>query len=163
VAQTGWTLNVYEPDVGPVPFLQFKKELKEFQVAALDAALRNVLAVSGLRLASTSWLTPLGEGLYEFRIRHDEAEIEHMFGGKDVSELPQGYGPILLRVFVHFYGTQVILLLSGYDKQENSNSRYQQRQITEARKHLTAWKQQEARRKAKERRASTAGGKTKQR
>lgn len=82
---------------------------------------------------------------------------------RTLANSPQGYGPILLRVFVHFYGTQIVLLLSGYDKQENSNSRYQQRQITEARKHLTAWKQQEARRKAKERRAGTAGGKTKQR
>ena len=118
-----------------------------------------MLAVSGLRLASTSRLTPLGEGLYEFRIRHDAAEIEHMFGGKDANQLPQGYAPILLRVFVHFYGTQIILLVSGYDKHENSNSRYQQRQIAEARKHLTAWKEQEARRKARERRANTAGGK----
>ena len=125
--------------------------------------LRNVLAVSGLRLASTSWLTPLGEGLYEFRIRHDEAEIEHMFGGKDANELPQGYGPILLRVFVHFYGTQIVLLVSGYDKHENSNSRYQQRQIAEARKHLTAWRQQEARRKARERRANTPDGKPRRR
>ena len=163
MAQAAWTLNVYEPDVGPVPFLQFKKELSEFQAAALDAALRNVLAVSGLRLASTSWLTALGEGLYEFRIRHDEAEIEHMFGGQDASQLPQGYGPILLRVFVHFYGTQIVLLVSGYDKYENSNSRYQQRQIAVARKHLTAWKQQEARFKARERRANKAGGEPKRR
>jgi hypothetical protein len=49
----------------------------------------------------TEWLKPLGEGLHEFRIRHDADEVARMFGG----ELPDAAGQrekVLLRVFVHF-------------------------------------------------------------
>ena len=58
---------------------------------------------------------------------------------------------ILLRVFVHFHGERVILLLSGYDKGDDPSERRQQLEIADARRHLTAWHQQEARRAAEQR------------
>lgn len=66
-------------------------------------------------LIRTEWLKALGEGLHEFRVRHDAEEIARMLGG----ELPEVDGQpekVLLRVFVHFCGQKVVLLLGGYDK-----------------------------------------------
>jgi hypothetical protein len=53
---------------------------------------------------------------------------------------------ILLRLFVHFHGDKVILLLHGYDKGANDSQRQQNKEIQEARKRLTAWKAAEAKR-----------------
>jgi hypothetical protein len=64
---------------------------------------------------------------------------------------------ILLRVFVHFHGNRVILLLSGYDKQDDASKKRQAREIAVARKHLVAWQQQKARRKAKVRNIISPG------
>ena len=58
---------------------------------------------------------------------------------------------IMLRLFIHFHGNKVILLLHGYEKGGNDSPRQQNREIQEARKRLTRWKAVEARR-AKERR-----------
>lgn len=53
---------------------------------------------------------------------------------------------ILLRLFVHFHGDKIILLLHGYDKGGNDSQRQQNKEIQEARKRLTAWKAAEAKR-----------------
>lgn len=52
---------------------------------------------------------------------------------------------ILLRLFVHFHGNKVTLLLHGYDKGGNDSPRQQNKEIQEARKRLTQWKAAEAR------------------
>lgn len=57
-------------------------------------------------------------------MRHDANEIANMFGG----QAPEAHGQpekVLLRVFVHFYGTKVTLLLGGYDKGESPKERRQ--------------------------------------
>ena len=51
---------------------------------------------------------------------------------------------VLLRLFVHFHGQRVILLLHGYDKGADDSPRRQQREIAEARKRLCAWKRAES-------------------
>lgn len=51
----------------------------------------------------------------------------------------------LLRVFVAFHGNRVVLLLDGYDKAADPSPKRQQREITAARKLLTAWRAQVAR------------------
>jgi hypothetical protein len=81
---------------------------------ALDAALRLVLAERGLDVARTEWLKPLGEGLREFRVRHDNDEIRRMFAGEEAPSRRRER--MLLRVFVHFHSSRVVLLLGGYDK-----------------------------------------------
>ncbi len=71
-----------------------------------------------------------------------------MFGGAGADEVTNGISPpraILLRVFVHFYGDKVILLLSGYDKGRDPSAKRQGREIAQARKCLTAWNQQQKR------------------
>lgn len=53
---------------------------------------------------------------------------------------------ILLRLFIHFHGNKVILLLRGYDKGGNDSPRQQNKEIKEARKRLAHWKAAEAKR-----------------
>jgi hypothetical protein len=111
VVGSGWQLEVYEDEDGRQPFTVWAENLSETKFVSLDAALRLVLAERGLDLARTEWLKPLGEGLYEFRVRHDSDEIRQMFAGQGAP--PRRRERILLRVFVHFYGGRVILLLGG--------------------------------------------------
>ncbi|CAN5258240.1 MAG: hypothetical protein ACR2JP_10365 [Acidimicrobiia bacterium] len=104
-----WTPEPFVADDGTIPFRRFIDGLWDFKFIALDAAIERVLSMRGIDLARTEWLKPLGEGLHEFRVRHDADEIAHMFGG----EVPEAAGPaekVLLRAFVHFYGDRVILL-----------------------------------------------------
>lgn len=158
---TMWTLEPFEADDGTVPFERFTEELPNLKFAALDAAMELVLAVRGLELARTEWLKALGEGLHEFRVRHDSQEIARMFGG---DETP-GSGArqtVLLRVFVHFYGAKVVLLLGGYDKGADSSERRQQREIREARRLLTQFRERQRRdpeRRAKPEKPASKRGK----
>jgi len=122
--------------------------LSDFTFVALDTAIDRVLSVRGIDLVRTEWLKALGEGLHEFRVRHDGEEIARMFGG----EAPAAEGvpeAVLLRVFVHFYGDKVILLLGGYDKGANPKPRRQQREIAEARRLLAQFKDRRRRERGK--------------
>ena len=139
-----WTVEVFEADDGSMPFTRFAKSLSDFKFAALDMAIEHVLAVRGIDLAGTTWLKPLGKGLHEFRVRHDANDIARMF------DLAPGYAgnqgeEVLLRVFVHFYGEKIILLLGGFDK--GRGAKRQQREIRTARSLLVQFKEQ--RRRAK--------------
>jgi hypothetical protein len=139
-----WTLEVFEADDGTVPYERFISDLSDVKFAALDAAMQRVLAVRGIDLVRTEWLKALGSGLHEFRVRHDATEIAHMFG----DETPTRTGrreKILLRVFVHFYGTKVVLLIGGYDKGADPKEKRQQREIAHARALLTQFKERQRR------------------
>ena len=144
-----WTLEPFEADDGSVPFQVFVEELSDFKFVALDTALERVLAARGLDLARTEWLKALGEGLHEFRVRHDAGEIAGMFGG-DAPDVSAPEEKVLLRVFVHFYGDKVVLLLGGYDKGKDPNDRRQQREIAAARKLLTQFKERQRRRRGRQ-------------
>jgi hypothetical protein len=85
-------------------------------------------------------------------VRHDAAEVARMFGG-ETAELVGRSEKVLLRVFVHFYGQKVVLLLGGYDKGDDPKDRRQQREIAEARRLLGQFKERQRR----ERRAKGRG------
>lgn len=143
-----WTPEPFEADDGSIPFERFIEDLSDFKFVALDTAINRVLAVRGLDLARTEWLKPLGEGLHEFRVRHDADEVARMFGGEPpIVEAPPE--TVLLRAFVHFYGDKVILLLGGYDKGDDPKPRRQQREIALARKLLTQFKERQRRERGK--------------
>jgi hypothetical protein len=139
-----WTPEPFEADDGTVPFEMFIRELSDFKFVALDTAIEHVLAVRGLDLVRTEWLKALGDGLHEFRVRHDADEIARMFGATAPGG-PSRAEKVLLRLFVHFYGQRVILLLSGYDKGGDPNERRQQREIADARKLLRQLKERQRR------------------
>ena len=50
---------------------------------------------------------------------------------------------VLLRVFVHFYGDKIVLWLGGYDKGRFPKKRRQQREIAQARKMLTQFRERQ--------------------
>jgi hypothetical protein len=137
-----WTPEPFEADDGTIPFERFVGNLSDFKFVALDTAIDRVLSVRGIDLIRTEWLKALGEGLHEFRVRHDADEIARMFGGEspEVAGQPE---KVLLRVFVHFYGHKGVLLLGGYDKGDDPKKRRQQREITEARRLLGQFKQRQ--------------------
>lgn len=139
-----WTPEPFEADDGTVPFQRFVDDLSDFKFVALDTAIERVLSVRGIDLVRTEWLKALGEGLHEFRVRHDAHEIARMFGGDDpiADARPE---KVLLRVFVHFHGQKVVLLLGGYDKGDDPKPRRQQREIAEARRLLAQFKERQRR------------------
>ena len=145
MASTPWTPEPFEADDGSVPFENFLDDLSDFKAVALDTAISHVLAVRGLDLAGGEWLKPLKQGLYEFRVRHDAEEIAQMFGGEAPRDPDGGPERVLLRLFVHFYGDKVILLLGGYDKGDDTSERRQRREIAEARRLLTQFKERQRR------------------
>lgn len=159
-ATGGWAAEVFTADDGSEPYTTFAEGLDDFTWVALDAAITHVLAVRGVELVRTEWLKPLGEGLHEFRVRHDASEITNMFGSEGANDPANLISPpraILLRVFVHFHGDRVVLLLSGYDKGSDPSDKRQQREIARARKCLTAWHEQQKRQRKAERRQPGAG------
>lgn len=139
-----WTPEPFEADDGSVPFQRFIDDLSDFKFVALDTAIDRVLSARGIDLVRTEWLKALGEGLHEFRVRHDADEFARMFGGAapEVDGQPE---KVLLRVFVHFHGQKVVLLLGGYDKGNDPKERRQQREIAEARRLLRQFKERERR------------------
>lgn len=145
-----WTPEPFEADDGTIPFQRFIDGLSDFRFVALDTAIERVLSVRGIDLVRTEWLKALGNGLHEFRVRHDADQIAHMFGG-DVRDV-DGREKILLRVFVHFHGQKVILLLGGYDKSRDPNERRQQREIAEARRLLAQFKDRQRQERQRKRR-----------
>lgn len=145
------TPEPFEADDGFVPFEHFlKRDCTAFKAEAMLKAIEHVLAVRGMALVGTEWLKNLGRGLYEFRVRHTADEIGQMFGPEapvDRSGAPEA---VMLRLFVHFYGDRVVLLLGGYDKGGDPSERRQQREIAEARKFLAEFKEQQRRQKKAE-------------
>ena len=142
---TTWKLEPFEADDGTVPINRWLYDLSDEMLAALTTALDEVLAVKGLDLARSEWLRPLGEGLHELRIRHDAETIRRMTRGVPSAGASRRPERVLLRVFVHFYGNRVILLLGGYDKRRDPSERRQQREIREARRLLTQFKERQRR------------------
>ena len=134
-----WTPQVYVDATGSCPYERVVDGLDDTTFAALDAAVELMLRRHGMDLCRTEWMKPLGGGLYEFRLRHDAVEIEARFGAVAPNAKPKRM-PILLRVFCHFHGDKVVLLLCGYDKGDDPSVKRQQREIAQARKHLTAWR-----------------------
>lgn len=138
-----WHIEFYEDVNGRRPAESWMESLNEIKFAALDAAITHVLEVDGMNLAQTRWLKSLGGGLHEFRIRHTAEQIKRLYVlAGEVG--PRHASKILLRVFVHFHGAKVILLIGGYDKGVANSDRHQQQEIAHARKLLAEWRRRAA-------------------
>jgi len=105
---------------------------------ALIAAIEYFLEPRGLDVCRTEYGRQLGEGLFEFRLRHDEATVRRK-AGQPVDDASAS-SEVLLRLFCHAYGDKVVLLLGGYDKGEDPSPRRQSLEIERARKHLRSFK-----------------------
>lgn len=136
-------IEFFEDDRGRSPVEKWMDgDLSDLELAALLSAFEHVLSHHGLNVCGSEWGKQLGEGLFEFRVRHTAEEIDAMFGGEPPRK---GRDRILLRVFCHAYGDKVVLLLNGYDKGKDPSGRRQQREIRLARKRLEEFRQRQAR------------------
>lgn len=107
---------------------------------AATAALEEILAFQGINVCKTEWGKPLGEGLFELRIRRPAKQILASVGSPKAEGEEDSSEKVLLRIFFHPYGQQLIVLLGGYDKHERPSEHHQQQQIAIARKRLKEWK-----------------------
>jgi putative component of toxin-antitoxin plasmid stabilization module len=98
-----------------------------------------ILERNGINVCETEYGKNLGQGLFEFRLRHGADEIAAMF--TTVEPDPRDKEPILLRVYCHAYGDKIVLLLAGYDKRSDSSKKRENAEINLARKRLTEFRQ----------------------
>jgi hypothetical protein len=76
------TLEFFEDDRGRSPVEKWMDDdLTDLELAALLSAFEHVLSHHGLNVCASEWGKQLGDGLFEFRVRHTAAEIDSMFGG----------------------------------------------------------------------------------
>ena len=102
---------------------------------AIIAALGVVLGRQGVGVCQSEWGKPLGDGLFEFRVRLSESEVRTLHGGRSDPASSEA-DAVLLRVFFHPYGDKIVLLLAGYDKGADPSAKRQQREISVARARL---------------------------
>jgi phage-related protein len=132
-------LDFYEDEHGDEPVLRWLREqLTPTQRRAIGVAMTEILQAEGMGVCRTSYGKQLGGGLFEFRLRHDAAEILRSVGKSPRPEVSSER--ILLRVFCHAYGDRVVLLLGGYDKGADPSAKRQQQEIATARKRLADFK-----------------------
>jgi putative component of toxin-antitoxin plasmid stabilization module len=132
-------IEFYEDEHGESPVLRWlREELTPTQRRAVGVAMREFLEVEGIGVCRTGYGKQLGEGLFEFRLRHDAGEILRSVG-KPARPEPGGER-ILLRIFCHAHGERIVLLLGGYDKGADPSAKRQQREIADARKRLSAFR-----------------------
>ena len=135
VAEAEWTVE-YEDD----RFEKFFDSLPAYEQAVLTAAIEHVLTVHGIDICAGEWGKPLGDGLFEFRVRRPLPAILSEAGAAKPPDLAGSDRQVLLRVFCTFHGDRIVLLYSGYDKKRDPSARRQQREIKRARKAHAQWK-----------------------
>jgi putative component of toxin-antitoxin plasmid stabilization module len=135
-----WTVEFFEDDNGRQPAREWLDSLDKDKRDAAIAAIEVWLEVRGLAVCDTEHGKPLGRGLFELRIRHDEAVTRAKAGEGIASKKGR---EMLLRIFWHAYGNKIILLLGGYDKGASPGKRRQDQQIELAHKRLRAFKQRQ--------------------
>lgn len=141
-----YSIEFWQDENGRKPVLDWiKNELADEQRAALGKAMQHTLQVLGVGVCGSQFGKQLGDGLCEFRLRYDLAELRHRFEGKDPESVRASSRDVLLRVFFHAYGDKVLLLLHGYDKAADTSPRRQHREIAEARRRLRAFRERQHR------------------
>lgn len=146
-----WKIEFYEDADGRQPAREFLDKLDVAKRSSMIAALEVVLAERGLDVCASEFGKPLGEGLFEFRVRHDENVLRNRKAPASEGPKP-GQPEVLLRMFCHAHGARIILLLGGYDKGEDPSKRRQTKEIERAKKRLRSFKLQQKRANAARRR-----------
>ena len=122
---TEWQIEFYEDVKGKRPVEKWIESLDDSKLASFDMAHRLFLKEKGIDLLNSSWFKSLGDGVYEFRIRHTALQIEGLYKQKSIREVATK-SPILIREFVAFRKGRVVLLLAGYDKGKDPSEKTQQ-------------------------------------
>jgi hypothetical protein len=133
-----WTIKFFVDDEGRQPARKFIEDLDMPKRMAMIAAVECFLESRGLDVCRTEYGRQLGDGLFEFRVRHDEPTVLRK-ANRPVDDVG-GSTEVLLRLFCHAYGDKIVLLLGGYDKGEHPSGRRQSREIERARRNLRSFK-----------------------
>jgi hypothetical protein len=143
-----FTLEFYdEPGTGRAPVHEWiKNELSPFQRRSLGMAMSEILERQGIGVCGGEYGKQLGQGLFEFRLRHGADEIAAMFTTKQPD--PRDKEEILLRVYCHAYGAKIVLLLAGYDKLASPSKKRENAEIMLARKRLAEFRSRVRRQRA---------------
>ena len=140
-----FTLEFYvEPDTGRAPVHEWiASDLSPFQRRSLGVAMSEILQRQGIQVCGGEYGKQLGQGLFEFRLRHGADEIAAMFTSRkpDARDREE----ILLRVYCHAYGDKIVLLLAGYDKLASPSKKSENAEIVVARKRLVGFKSERRR------------------
>ena len=146
MTEGAWRVEFYADDQGREPCREWAERLSPTKKAAFLAAIEVVLTPQGINVASNEFGKALGDGLYELRIRQTATEIRQRVADLPPDEVDSPPEAVLLRVFFCTAGRKIILLMSGYDKGENTSQRRQNREIENARRLMRA--HDEARKRA---------------
>lgn len=131
----GWSIEYEGAD-----FERFFSRLGDYERVVLTAAINQVLRVHGIDICRGEWGKPLGNGLYEFRVRRSLQAIFSEAGVEAPQNLRGADRMVLIRVFCTFHGDRIVLLYHGYDKKKDPSEKRQEREIARARKLHAAWK-----------------------
>ncbi len=149
-----WEVEFYDEEGGRCPVREFLADLEPEKRMAMIAAIEVVLVPRGLAVCETEYGRQLGDGLFEFRVRHDEQTTLAKAGRESSGDQARRRGDVLLRLFCHAYGEKIVLLLGGYDKGADPSGRRQSREIETARRRLRSFRLRRQRKKAAAKRRS---------
>lgn len=140
-----YSLEYYRSPGGDEPVERWISErLSPTKRRAITMALTHILAVHGIAVCGTEFGRHLGHGLFEFRLRYDEAVLRRrLLIPAGAEPIPIHHDSVLLRVFCHAHGAHRILLLHGYDKGGDPSARRQSREIRIARQRLSDFRLRE--------------------
>lgn len=127
-------LEFFVEDDGRPVIRDWLRGLSLTKKQVLGTAMRQVLQQLGIEVCGTDFGKQLGQGLFEFRLRTKQGDVQNVSGAK---KLPPE--EILMRVFCHAHGDGLVLLLSGYDKGEDPSAKRQKKEIENARARLRRW------------------------
>ena len=133
-----YEVEFYEDANGHSPVHDWIMDLSSSHRRALGVAMHEILQYEGVNVCDSEFGKALGEGLYEFRLRHDSDEI--LGRKRPLHKRLYPKEKVLLRVFFHPHGDKLILLVGGYDKRRFPGRKRQQKEIEAARKRLNEWK-----------------------
>ncbi len=132
-----FTLEFYRTADGDEPVYRWLFSELDAPNRRAIVSLEHILGVHGLGVCGTEYGRHLGHGLFEFRLRHDEATLRRrLLVAPPSPDQRCPRSPVLLRVLCHAYGSRVILLLAGYDKGSDPSRKRQQAEIAVARRRL---------------------------
>ncbi|MBC7462629.1 MAG: hypothetical protein H7287_14840 [Thermoleophilia bacterium] len=138
-------IDFYETPGGHRPVHRWlTSELTVRQRRLVGVAMYHYLQRFGVDVCASGFGKALGDGLYEFRVRHDLPELLRRVGIEHRSMPDEGApAKVLIRVFFSVHGGRVVLLLGGYDKAKSPTTKRQQREIQTARARLREWRSRE--------------------
>lgn len=137
-----YELEFYDdPTSGREPVRDWLEGLDYVKRSAAMRALAIILAEDGPKVCATEYGKAMGQGLFEFRLRHDASEVLRTRRPELHAKLGiQPEGEVLLRVFFAQVNGVVILLLGAYDKGRDPSRRRQNLEIQVARGRLAEYR-----------------------